>query len=176
MTPWIQTDSFSSSKSRPNSNLSVGKQDAFLANQYRRHGHRDCWQQRRVPAEYRFAGGDELRPQFRTDEPAGQSHNISMLAIILTAALIREREHGTQVEAIVGAGEDRQQKGHGHTRLIGSIRLQCLDHVVVLRAAAPAPHTPLVYGVLQARGPISLNKDAPLPRILPTPILGGLHQ
>jgi transposase InsO family protein len=53
---------------------------------------------------------------------------------------------------------------NGHTeRLIGSLRRECLDHLVVF-------------------GELSLNKDAPAPRaveaigrILPTPILGGLH-
>jgi len=73
---------------------------------------------------------------------------------------------------------------NGHTeRLIGSIRRECLDHVVVF-GERHLRHVLLSYmqyynGV---RTHLSLNKDAPAPRavlaigrILPTPILGGLH-
>src|SRR5664279_3118905 len=68
-------------------------------------------------------------------------------------------------------------------RLIGSIRRECLDHVVVfgerhLRHLLIS-HMAYYNG---ARTHLSLNKDAPVPRavqaigrILPTPILGGLH-
>jgi transposase InsO family protein len=68
-------------------------------------------------------------------------------------------------------------------RAIGSIRRECLDHVVVfgerhlrhlLRSCAT------YYN--EARTHLSVNKDAPSPRtvhavgrILPTPFLGGLH-
>src|SRR5208283_1571373 len=73
---------------------------------------------------------------------------------------------------------------NGHTeRLIGSIRRECLDHVVVFGERH------LRYLLLSsmayyngARTHLSLNKDAPVPRAvqaigrtLPTPILGGLH-
>jgi hypothetical protein len=73
---------------------------------------------------------------------------------------------------------------NGHTeRLIGSIRRECLDHVVVF-GERHLRHVLLSYmqyynGV---RTHLSLNKDTPAPRavqvigrILPTPILGGLH-
>ncbi len=73
---------------------------------------------------------------------------------------------------------------NGHTeRLIGSIRRECLDHVVVF-GERHLRHVLLSYmqyynGV---RTHLSLDKDAPAPRavqaigrILPTPILGGLH-
>ena len=73
---------------------------------------------------------------------------------------------------------------NGHTeRLIGSIRRECLDHVIVF-GERHLRHVLLSYmqyynGV---RTHLSLNKDAPVPRavqavgrILPTPILGGLH-
>ena len=74
---------------------------------------------------------------------------------------------------------------NGHTeRLIGSIRRECLDHVVVF-GERHLRHILLSYMHYynDARGHIfSLNKDAPVPRavqavgrILPTPILGGLH-
>jgi transposase InsO family protein len=68
-------------------------------------------------------------------------------------------------------------------RLIGSIRRDCLDHVVVfgerhLREVLQSYAT--YYN--QARTHLSLNKDAPVSRavqavgpILPLPILGGLH-
>jgi transposase InsO family protein len=73
---------------------------------------------------------------------------------------------------------------NGHTeRLIGSIRRECLDHVVVF-GERHLRHVLLSYmqyynGV---RTHLSLNKDAPVSRavqaigrILPMPILGGLH-
>jgi transposase InsO family protein len=73
---------------------------------------------------------------------------------------------------------------NGHTeRLIGSIRRECLDHVVVF-GERHLRHLLLSYMAYYngARTHLSLNKDAPLPRavqavgrILPTPILGGLH-
>ncbi len=73
---------------------------------------------------------------------------------------------------------------NGHTeRLIGSIRRECLDHVVVF-GERHLRHLLLSYTEYYngARTHLSLNKDAPVPRavqaigrILPTPILGGLH-
>jgi transposase InsO family protein len=73
---------------------------------------------------------------------------------------------------------------NGHTeRLIGSIRRECLDHVVV-SGERHLRHLLLYYMAYynSARTHLSLNKDAPVPwavqaigRILPTPILGGLH-
>ena len=72
-----------------------------------------------------------------------------------------------------------------HTeRLIGSIRQECLDHVVVF-GERHLRHVLLSYMHYynSARTHLSLNNDAPLPRavqavgrILPTPILGGLHR
>jgi transposase InsO family protein len=73
---------------------------------------------------------------------------------------------------------------NGHTeRLIGSIRRECLDHVVVF-GERHLRHLLLSYMAYYngTRTHLSLNKDAPVPRavqaigrILPTPILGGLH-
>ena len=73
---------------------------------------------------------------------------------------------------------------NGHTeRLIGSIRRECLDHLVVF-GERHLRHVLLSYMAYYngARTHLSLNKDAPVPRavqaigrILPTPILGGLH-
>ena len=73
---------------------------------------------------------------------------------------------------------------NGHTeRLIGSIRRDCLDHVVVFRER----HLCHLLGLYQryynnARTHLSLNKDAPasravhaVGRIVPNPHLGGLH-
>jgi transposase InsO family protein len=74
------------------------------------------------------------------------------------------------------------QNGHSE-RLIGSIRRECLDHVVILGEQH-------LHDVLRsyaqyynaARTHLSIAKDAPVPRavqaigtILPLPILGGLH-
>ena len=68
-------------------------------------------------------------------------------------------------------------------RLIGSIRRDCLDHVVVF-GEQHLRHLLRSYANYynQARTHLSLNKDAPVSRaveavgrILPVPILGGLH-
>jgi transposase InsO family protein len=73
---------------------------------------------------------------------------------------------------------------NGHTeQLIGSIRRECLDHVVVF-GERHLRHLLLSYmaDYNSASIHLSLNKDAPVPRavqafgrILPTPILSGLH-
>jgi hypothetical protein len=75
------------------------------------------------------------------------------------------------------------QNGHAE-RLIGSIRRECLDHVIVLNAAH-------LRRVLQAyadyyngdRTHLALDKDAPHSRpvehigpIVSRPVLGGLHR
>jgi len=68
-------------------------------------------------------------------------------------------------------------------RAIGSIRRECLDHVVVF-GERHLRHLLRSYATYYnaARTHLSVNKDAPLPRtihavghILPTPFLGGLH-
>jgi hypothetical protein len=68
-------------------------------------------------------------------------------------------------------------------RAIGSIRRECLDHVVVV-GERHLRHLLRSYATYynQARTHLSVNKDAPSPRtvhsvgrILPTPFLGGLH-
>jgi len=74
------------------------------------------------------------------------------------------------------------QNGHSE-RLIGSIRRECLDYVVVF-GECHLRHVLASYAAYynQARTHLSLNKDAPLSRpiqtigrIFPRPILGGLH-
>ena len=68
-------------------------------------------------------------------------------------------------------------------RAIGSIRRDCLDHVVVF-GERHLRHLLRSYAAYynQARTHLSLNKDAPFPRrvhvagrIVPKPFLGGLH-
>src|ERR1700692_893904 len=68
-------------------------------------------------------------------------------------------------------------------RAIGSIRRECLDHVVVF-GEQHLRHLLRSYTTYynEARTHLSVNKDAPSPRtvhsvgrILPTPFLGGLH-
>ena len=68
-------------------------------------------------------------------------------------------------------------------RAIGSIRRDCLDHVVVF-GERHLRHLLRSYATYynQARTHLSVNKDAPSPRtihsvgrIVPTPFLGGLH-
>jgi transposase InsO family protein len=68
-------------------------------------------------------------------------------------------------------------------RVIGSIRRECLDHVVVF-GERHLRHLLRSYATYynSARTHLSVNKDAPMPRIVqavgrivPTPFLGGLH-
>jgi transposase InsO family protein len=68
-------------------------------------------------------------------------------------------------------------------RLVGSVRRECVDHVVVL-GERHLRHVLLSYMKYynETRTHLSLNKDAPIPRavqaagrILCLPILGGLH-
>jgi transposase InsO family protein len=74
------------------------------------------------------------------------------------------------------------QNGYAE-RLIGSIRRECLDHLVVF-GERHLPHVLRSYAQYYngARTHLSLAKDSPLPRpvhavgsILPLPLLGGLH-
>jgi transposase InsO family protein len=74
------------------------------------------------------------------------------------------------------------QNGYAE-RLIGSIRRECLDHVIVFgeRHLRHVLHSYAQY-YNGARTHLWLAKDSPLPRrvqgvgsILPLPILGGLH-
>jgi transposase InsO family protein len=74
------------------------------------------------------------------------------------------------------------QNGHAE-RLIGSIRRECLDHVVIL-GDAHLRRVLKAYAAYynQVRTHLALAKDAPRPRpvqplgdILAKPILGGLH-
>ena len=74
------------------------------------------------------------------------------------------------------------QNGYAE-RVIGSIRRDCLDHVVVFGER----HLRHLLGAYQryyneVRTHLSLRKDAPVPRevqvvgrVFPVPILGGLH-
>ena len=74
------------------------------------------------------------------------------------------------------------QNGHAE-RLIGSLRRECLDHVIVFSERHPR-HVLFLYMDYYntARTHLSLNKDAPVPRAIQAigaihanPILGGLH-
>ena len=74
------------------------------------------------------------------------------------------------------------QNGHAE-RLIGSIRRECLDHVVIL-GEAHLRRVLKAYAAYynQVRTHLALAKDAPLPRpvqrlgeVVARPILGGLH-
>src|SRR5262245_50877030 len=61
-------------------------------------------------------------------------------------------------------------------RLIGSIRRNCLDHVIVF-GERHLRHLLKAYQDYynEARTHLSLEKDAPIPRVVQTIGLGGLH-
>jgi hypothetical protein len=78
---------------------------------------------------------------------------------------------------------DRRGRMHMRNGVIGSIRRECVDHVVVL-GERHLWHLLLSYMKYynETRTHLSLNKDAPLSRAVQTvgriiclPILGGLH-
>jgi hypothetical protein len=87
-----------------------------------------------------------------------------------------------QDRALAAGRRIRWQNGYAE-RLIGSIRRECLDHVVVL-GERHLRHLLLSYMKYhnEVRTHLSLEKDAPVSRaveragqILCRPILGGLH-
>jgi transposase InsO family protein len=106
-----------------------------------------------------------------------------MLKLIWWAVIGLFRSRASlEAEIPTTAPQSPWQNGHVE-RLIGSIRRECLDHVVVF-GERHLRHILLLYMTYynSARTHLSLNKDAPIPRgvqaggrILPTPILGGLH-
>jgi len=74
------------------------------------------------------------------------------------------------------------QNGYAE-RLIGSVRRECVDHIIVL-GERHLRHVLLSYMKYynEVRTHLSLDKDAPVPRavgtvghILCLPVLGGLH-
>jgi transposase InsO family protein len=74
------------------------------------------------------------------------------------------------------------QNGYAE-RLIGSVRRECVDHIIVL-GERHLRHVLLSYRKYynEVRTHLSLKKDAPVPRatgtvgnILSRPVLGGLH-
>jgi transposase InsO family protein len=96
--------------------------------------------------------------------------------------IFKRRLHAMGIRDRPTAPRSPWQNGHTE-RLIGSIRRECLDHVVVF-GERHLRHALLSYMQYynDARTHLSLNKDAPVSRavqavgyILPTPILGGLH-
>ena len=87
-----------------------------------------------------------------------------------------------RIERLAAGRRIRWQNGYAE-RLIGSIRRECLDHVVVL-GERHLRHQLLSYMKYhnEVRTHLSLEKDAPVSRaveragqILCRPILGGLH-
>ena len=58
-------------------------------------------------------------------------------------------------------------------RLIGSIRRECLDHVIVFGEASLYQHVKLFLGYYhESRTHLSLAKDAPEPRLVYPPEVG----
>jgi transposase InsO family protein len=85
---------------------------------------------------------------------------------------------------VIGQRRRRSPWQNGYAeRLIGSIRRECVDHIIVV-GERHLRHVLLSYMTYynEARTHLSLDKDAPVPRsveraghILCRPVLGGLH-
>jgi transposase InsO family protein len=105
--------------------------------------------------------------------------------------LIHDRDHAfdriaaaMDVQELLTAPRSPWQNAYVE-RLIGSIRRECLDHVVILNAAGlRRVLTDYVEYYLRSRTHLSLNKDAPVSRavapptdghIVSIPEVGGLH-
>ncbi|MCP4571128.1 MAG: transposase [bacterium] len=89
-----------------------------------------------------------------------------------------------EIEQIVTAPRSPWQNGYCE-RLIGTIRRECLDHVIVLNEShlRRVLKENLAY-YLRSRTHLGLAKDAPEPRVIQPqdvgpvvdePVLGGLH-
>ena len=88
------------------------------------------------------------------------------------------------IEEVLTAPRSPWQNGYAE-RLIGSIRCECLDHIVILNARGLRPVLKAyVDYYLKSRTHLSLEKDPPISRpvaapvdckIVAVPQLGGLH-
>jgi putative transposase len=104
--------------------------------------------------------------------------------------LIRDRDHAFDHVTTIGIQEVLTAPGSPWQnayveRFIGSVRRECLDHVMVLTATGMR-HVLKEYVAYysRTRTHLSLNKDAPLPRpvasptagrVMAIPLVGGLH-
>jgi transposase InsO family protein len=97
---------------------------------------------------------------------------------------LQERVKNMGVEEVICAPRSPWQNPYAE-RLIGSIRRECLDHVIVLneRHLRRILHSYFEY-YLTARTHLSLNRNAPIEReveppshgrVLSIPQVGGLH-
>ena len=85
-----------------------------------------------------------------------------------------QRIRSMSIEEVLCAPESPWQRAHVE-RLIGSIRRDCLDHVIVLGEAhlRRILKTYLKY-YHRSRTHLALGKDAPAPRMVQPPELGGV--
>ena len=91
---------------------------------------------------------------------------------------------GMRIQAVVTAPRSPWQNAYVE-RFIGSIRRECLDHVIVVNAAGlQRVVTAYVAYYMQSRTHLALNKDSPTPRpvmpmatgrIVAIPQVNGLH-
>lgn len=91
---------------------------------------------------------------------------------------------GMHVEAVRTAPRSPWQNAHVE-RLIGSIRRECLDHVIVVNEVGlRRVLASYVAYYMRSRTHLALAKDSPVPRpvqsaatgrIVATPAVGGLH-
>jgi putative transposase len=96
----------------------------------------------------------------------------------------REAAHGLGIREILTAPQSPWQNAYVE-RLIGSIRRECLDHVIVLNESGLRRVLNSYFDYYErTRTHLSLNKDAPIPRPVQTaamgrvveiPQVGGLH-
>src|SRR6266481_6139976 len=138
----------------------------------------------------RFSGlaSQRIRPQngsqIRSRKPAPGNKLPAISFVTGTGPMVRSSSEGFDQWAFAIDRRRRALLGNGYAeRLIGSIRRECLDHVVVF-SERHLRHLLLSYMKYYngARTHLSLEKDAPVSRavdraghILCRPTLGGLH-
>jgi hypothetical protein len=103
--------------------------------------------------------------------------------------LLRDRDHafsamkGIGVQEIVTAPRSPWQNAYVE-RFIGSVRRECLDHVIILTAAGLRRVLTEYIAYSRTRTHLGLNKDAPVTRpvasstagcVIAVPAVGGLH-
>ena len=97
-------------------------------------------------------------------------------------SIVRRRLHAMRIRDHPTAPCSPWQNGHAE-RLIGSIRRECLDHIVVMgEVSLRRTHKAYARYYNEVRTHRSLHKDAPEARpvqftgsVLSRPVLGGLH-
>jgi Integrase core domain len=134
------------------------------------------------PAAQLFEGESGVRR--RDDNSRGKVQNVRADSWAENGDVFRRRVAGMGIQEVISAPSSPWQNPYVE-RLIGSVRRECLDHVIVFNEAhlrrILAEYMSYYHG---ARTHLALAKDAPTPRhvqaatddaVIAFPKVGGLH-